>query len=197
MMRAVLDSNFWLATHVVIVTIGYSATYLAGFLALIYVFRGVLTRSLDARTADSLNRMVYGILCFATLFSFVGTVLGGIWADQSWGRFWGWDPKENGALIIVLWNALILHARWGGLVKTRGLMALAIFGNVVTSWSWFGTNMLGIGLHSYGFMDSAFYALLLFAISQITAIGIANLPLARWRSFAALSTGASRKSGAA
>jgi len=197
MMRAVLDSNFWLATHVVIVTIGYSATYLAGFLALIYVFRGVLTRSLDARTADSLNRMVYGILCFATLFSFVGTVLGGIWADQSWGRFWGWDPKENGALIIVLWNALILHARWGGMVKTRGLMALAIFGNIVTSWSWFGTNMLGVGLHSYGFMDSAFYALLLFALSQMTAIGIANLPLTRWRSFAALSTGPHRKSGAA
>ena len=93
--------------------------------------------------------MVYGIVCFATLFSFVGTVLGGIWADQSWGRFWGWDPKENGALIIVLWNALILHARWGGLVRQRGLICLAIFGNIVTSWSWFGTNMLGIGLHSY------------------------------------------------
>jgi len=197
MMRAVLDSNFWLATHVVIVTIGYSATYLAGFLALIYVFRGVLTRSLDARTADSLNRMVYGIICFGTLFSFVGTVLGGIWADQSWGRFWGWDPKENGALIIVLWNALILHARWGGMIKTRGLMSLAIFGNIITSWSWFGTNMLGVGLHSYGFMDSAFYALLLFAISQMAAIGIANLPLTRWRSFTALSTATHRKAGAA
>ena len=65
--------------------------------------------------------MIYGIVCFALLFSFVGTVLGGIWADQSWGRFWGWDPKENGALLIVLWNALILHARWGGLVSDRGL----------------------------------------------------------------------------
>jgi hypothetical protein len=71
--------------------------------------------------------MVYGIVCFATLFSLIGTVLGGIWADQSWGRFWGWDPKENGALMIVLWNAVILHARWGGLVKQRGLMCLAIF----------------------------------------------------------------------
>ena len=73
-----------------------------------------------------LAKMVYGIVCFATLFSFVGTVLGGIWADQSWGRFWGWDPKENGALLIVLWNATILHARWGGLVRERGLMNLAI-----------------------------------------------------------------------
>jgi len=183
MMRAVLDSNFWLATHVVIVTIGYSATFLAGFLAIIYILRGGFTRSLDKASAEALVRMVYGIICFATLFSFVGTVLGGIWADQSWGRFWGWDPKENGALIIVLWNALILHARWGGLIKARGLMALAVFGNVVTSWSWFGTNMLGVGLHSYGFTDSAFMALIVFVVSQLALIALAVRPLAKWRSF--------------
>jgi len=175
MMRAVLDSNFWLATHVIIITIGYSATFLAGFLALIYILRGGLTRSLDKATADALSRMVYGIVCFATLFSLVGTVLGGIWADQSWGRFWGWDPKENGALIIVLWNAIILHARWGGLVRQRGLMCLAVFGNIVTAWSWFGTNMLGVGLHSYGFMDAAFWWLSAFVLSQLAAIGLALL----------------------
>lgn len=183
MMRAVLDSNFWLATHVVIVTIGYSATFLAGFLAIIYILRGGFTRSLDKASAEALVRMVYGIICFGTLFSFVGTVLGGIWADQSWGRFWGWDPKENGALIIVLWNALILHARWGGLIKARGLMALAVFGNVVTSWSWFGTNMLGVGLHSYGFTDSAFMALTMFVASQLALIALAVRPLTKWRSF--------------
>jgi len=182
MMRAVLDTNFWLATHVVVITLGYSATFVAGFLALLYILRGVFTRSLDRETARSLTRMVYGIVCFATLFSFIGTVLGGIWADQSWGRFWGWDPKENGALIIVLWNALILHARWGGLVKERGLMNLAIFGNVVTAWSWFGVNMLGIGLHSYGFMDAAFMWLMGFVISQILIIALACLPLRLWRS---------------
>nr|MDQ2659184.1 cytochrome c biogenesis protein CcsA [Verrucomicrobiota bacterium] len=162
MMRAVLDTNGWLATHVVCVTLGYASTFLAGFLALVYIVRGAFTSSLDRPTAQSLARMVYGIVCFATLFSFVGTILGGIWADQSWGRFWGWDPKENGALLIVLWNAIILHARWGGLVRQRGLMVLAVFGNVVTAWSWFGVNMLGIGLHSYGFMDSAFPWLIAF-----------------------------------
>ena len=182
MMRAVLDSNFWLATHVVTVTIGYSATFLSGFLATIYILRGALTRSLDRGMADGLARMVYGIVCFATFFSFVGTVLGGIWADQSWGRFWGWDPKENGALIIVIWNAVILHARWGGLIRQRGLMALAVFGNVVTAWSWFGTNMLGVGLHSYGFTDSAFYGLLTFVVSQVALIVLALLPPERWRS---------------
>ena len=183
MMRAVLDTNFWLATHVVVITLGYASTFVAGFLALIYILRGVFTRTLDEATARSLARMVYAIVCFATLFSFVGTVLGGIWADQSWGRFWGWDPKENGALIIVLWNALILHARWGGLIRERGLMNCAIVGNIVTSWSWFGVNMLGIGLHSYGFMDAAFKWLMLFVGSQLFLVGIGLLPLHYWRSF--------------
>jgi ABC-type transport system involved in cytochrome c biogenesis permease subunit len=182
MMRAVLDTNGWLATHVVCVTLGYASTFLAGFLALTYIVRGAFTPSLDRSTASSLTRMVYGIVCFATLFSFVGTILGGIWADQSWGRFWGWDPKENGALLIVLWNAIILHARWGGLVRQRGLMVMAVFGNIVTSWSWFGVNMLGIGLHSYGFMDSAFPWLIAFVASQLAFMMIGLLPLHLWRS---------------
>jgi cytochrome c biogenesis factor len=131
----------------------------------------------------ALSKMVYGIVCFATLFSFVGTVLGGIWADQSWGRFWGWDPKENGALLIVLWNAIILHARWGGLVRDRGLMTLAVFGNIVTSFSWFGVNMLGIGLHSYGFMDAVAKWLMLFMGSQLGLIALGLVPLNWWRSF--------------
>jgi ABC-type transport system involved in cytochrome c biogenesis permease subunit len=183
MMRAVLDTNFWLATHVVAVTTGYASTFLAGFLALIYIVRGVFTKTLDEETGKSLARMVYGIVCFATLFSFVGTVLGGIWADQSWGRFWGWDPKENGALIIVLWNALILHLRWGGMIRERGLINCAVFGNIVTSWSWFGVNMLGIGLHSYGFTDAAFAWLMLFVASQLGFIALGLLPKAMWRSF--------------
>ena len=183
MMRAVLDTNFWLATHVVTVTIGYASTYVAGFLALIYILRGVFTKTLDAATGKALARMIYGIVCFATLFSFIGTVLGGIWADQSWGRFWGWDPKENGALIIVLWNALILHLRWGGLIRERGLVTCAIFGNIVTAWSWFGVNMLGIGLHSYGFTESAFKWLVLFVVSQLVFIGLGLLPSKWWKSF--------------
>jgi len=185
MLQAVLDTNIWLATHVVAITTGYSAMFLAGMLAIIYVVRGVFTRSLTKPTADSLTRMTYGVVCFATLFSFVGTVLGGIWADQSWGRFWGWDPKENGAVLIVLWCAIILHARWGGFIRQRGLMMMAIFGNIVTSFSWFGVNMLGVGLHSYGFMQKAFPWLLGFMISQLVLITAASLPLEYWKSFRA------------
>jgi len=183
MLQAVLDTNLWLATHVVVVTSGYTSMFVAGILAIIYITRGFFTRSLTPEIGRTLSRMVYGIVCFATLFSFVGTILGGIWADQSWGRFWGWDPKENGALLIVLWNAVILHARWGGMIRERGLMAMAVFGNIITSFSWFGVNMLGIGLHSYGAMDKAFPWLEAFDASQALLIVLALLPLRYWASF--------------
>ncbi len=122
-----------------------------GFWGCCYIIRWCMaTPTLTPRVEKDMSRMIYGTLCFGIIFSFVGTVLGGLWADDSWGRFWGWDPKENGALMIVLWNALVLHARWDGLVKGRGMALLAVVGNIVTAWSWFGVNELGVGLHSYG-----------------------------------------------
>jgi ABC-type transport system involved in cytochrome c biogenesis permease subunit len=181
MMRAVLDSNFWLGTHVITITIGYAGTFLAGAIAIGWAFREHLARKRDEATGQALGKAVYGVICFALFFSFLGTVLGGIWADQSWGRYWGWDPKENGALLIVLWNAIILHARWGGFVRTLGIMAMAIFGNVITSLPWFGVNMLGVGLHSYGFMDKAFWALFAFIGSQLALMALALLPRRFWR----------------
>lgn len=174
MLQAVLDTNIWLATHVVTITIGYSAMFLAGLLATAYVVRGVFGKTPDPDR--SLVRMIYGVICFAILFSFVGTVLGGIWADQSWGRFWGWDPKENGALLIVIWCAITLHARLGGYIRERGLVAMALFGNVVTAFSWFGVNMLGVGLHSYGFMDRAVPWLAVFVGLQMGLIGAVLMP---------------------
>jgi ABC-type transport system involved in cytochrome c biogenesis permease subunit len=181
MMRAVLDSNFWLATHVTTITIGYAGTFLAGAIAIAWALRKHLAPSLLPSSDKTLVSMAYGVVCFALFFSFIGTVLGGIWADQSWGRFWGWDPKENGALLIVLWNAIILHSRWGGYVRDRGIMTMAIFGNVITSLSWFGVNMLGVGLHSYGFMDKAFWALSAFIGSQLVLMAVALAPRRFWR----------------
>jgi ABC-type transport system involved in cytochrome c biogenesis permease subunit len=184
MMQAVLDSNIWLATHVVVITFGYSAMFLAGVLAIAYVVLAIFTNTLSKEAAKNLSRMIYGIVCFATLFSFVGTVLGGIWGDQSWGRFWGWDPKENGALLIVIWCAMILHARWGGFIRQRGLACMAILGNAITAFSWFGVNMLGVGLHSYGFMSKAFPWLVGFVIVQVVLVLVAQLPFEAWRSSA-------------
>lgn len=179
-MQAVLDTQFWLATHVVCISIGYSTTYVAGFLGAAYVIGGAFTPLLTGNRRKDLLRMIYGTLCFAIFFSFVGTVLGGLWADDSWGRFWGWDTKENGALIIVLWNALVLHARWGGIAKERGLAALAVAGNIAVSWSWFGVNELGIGLHSYGFTEGVLPRLAMFCVSQMLIICIAMIPKEYW-----------------
>ena len=180
MMRAVLDSNFWLATHVTTITIGYSGTFLAGAIAIAYTLRKHIVAKVDPETDRALADMAYGIICFALFFSFVGTVLGGIWADQSWGRFWGWDPKENGALLIVLWNAIILHARMAGYVRERGTMVMAIFGNMITAASWFGVNLLGVGLHAYGFTDSGFIYLVSFWITQVVFMGLCYAPARFW-----------------
>ncbi len=114
MLQAVLDTQFWLATHVVTINLGYAATFAAGAWGIVYILFSHVFPLLDDDARRKVLRTLYGTLCFAIFFSFVGTVLGGLWADDSWGRFWGWDPKENGALMIVLWNALVLHARWGG-----------------------------------------------------------------------------------
>jgi len=182
MLQAVLDSNIWLATHVVMMVTGYAAAFLTGFIAIIYLVKGIFTKSLDKRTAADLTKMVFGCACFTLLFSFIGTVLGGIWADQSWGRFWGWDPKENGALLIILWFGIILHAWIGGYIRQRGLMIMAVFGNILTSFSWWGVNMLGVGLHSYGFMDGSFLTLVLFMFSQLVFMWLGTLPKRYWRS---------------
>ena len=180
---AVLDTNFWLASHVTTVTLGYAATYIAGFLGVTYILWGLFFTTLTKEKHIAVGNMIYGITCFATMLSFVGTVLGGIWADQSWGRFWGWDPKENGAVLIVIWNSLILHARWGGMVKQRGMAMLAVVGIMVTTWSWFGTNQLGVGLHNYGFNKSLADGCRWTWILSMMVIAIGAIPLRYWRSF--------------
>jgi hypothetical protein len=152
-----------------------------------FVLRGMFTKWLTPDASKEMGRMIYGTLCFALFFSFFGTVLGGLWADDSWGRFWGWDPKENGALIIVLWNALVLHARWDGMVKERGMAVLAIFGSVVTGWSYFGVNELKVGLHSYGFTEGVLFWLGMFVAAQMALIGLGCIPKRYWPSFKAAS----------
>jgi ABC-type transport system involved in cytochrome c biogenesis permease subunit len=149
---AVLDSNFWLATHVITITLGYSAGLLAAILSCGYVLlRGLRLVADDRDLRRSLTRAVYGCICLCLFLSLVGTVLGGIWANYSWGRFWGWDPKENGALMICLWTLAMLHARLGGFLKEWALHLASIFTACIIAFSWWHVNFLGVGLHSYGF----------------------------------------------
>ncbi len=223
-LQAVLITNFWLATHVPMVNLGYAAAMVAAILSQAYIVRrlieqmknlsplilavlmvacgviavgiytscggaistlsimpkilfGVLAQyfciivfCLIARlcgaaagiragdeNARNLTRMAYGFVCAGVFLSLVGTILGGIWANYSWGRFWGWDPKENGALMIVIMCLVILHARLGGYIKEIGMHVCCTILGMIVAFSWFGVNNLGVGLHAYGFTDGLWF----------------------------------------
>ena len=173
---AVLDTNFWLSTHVTSVTTGYSAGLLAAAIAHVWLLGKILGyKKGDDAFYKNIARMTYGVLCFGLLFSTVGTILGGIWANYSWGRFWGWDPKENGALLICIWELIILHLRMGGYIRDYGLCALATLGGIVISLSWWGVNLLNVGLHSYGFTSGVFQILFAFIGTELVVVGISFL----------------------
>jgi ABC-type transport system involved in cytochrome c biogenesis permease subunit len=162
---AVLNSNFWLATHVTTITMGYAATCVGGLLGHIWLVQAVFGK--DTQTLDKTYKTTLGILGVALTLTFLGTNLGGIWADQSWGRFWGWDPKENGALMIVLWTALLFHAKVAQMIGPLGLAVGAVFGMMVVMWAWFGVNLLSVGLHSYGFTSGIAASLVIYAFIEV------------------------------
>jgi ABC-type transport system involved in cytochrome c biogenesis permease subunit len=176
-MVAVLDSNFWLATHVVTISIGYAGCCAAGLLGHIYLLQA-LRRDPDDPALVETDRAVFGAQAFGLIFSFLGTMLGGIWADQSWGRFWGWDPKENGALVIVLWSAILFHARLGRMIKARGFAAGSVLGVIAVLLAWLGVNLLGVGLHSYGFTSGIARGLAIACSVEVLFV-LATVPFAR------------------
>jgi ABC-type transport system involved in cytochrome c biogenesis permease subunit len=172
---AVLDTNFWLATHVTSITLGYAAGLVAAALGIRWLLGMVFGhRRGDKEHYRAITRMTYGVICFGLFFSVVGTILGGVWANYSWGRFWGWDPKENGALLICLTELLVLHLRLGGYTRDFGLAILATLNGGVVAFSWWGVNLLNVGLHSYGFTEGVALALnsyyLLTALVVLTAL---------------------------
>lgn len=170
-LQAVLITNFWLSTHVPCINLGYAAGMVAAIFSMIYfVQRLVGTVKAGDTMAKDITRMAYGFVMAGLFLSLVGTVLGGIWANYSWGRFWGWDPKENGALMIVLMNLIILHARMGGYIREVGFHACNIILGMIVAFSWFGTNQLGVGLHAYGFTDGVWKWLYIFWGSQTVFI---------------------------
>lgn len=168
-LQAVLDTNFWLSTHVTTVTMGYAAGLLAALIGGLYII-GKLTGKADASLLAAYSKMLYGVICFGLIFSLIGTILGGVWANYSWGRFWGWDPKENGALLICLAEIAILHARMTGWLKHHGMAMAAVANGIVVAFSWWHVNLLGVGLHSYGFTGGILTALTAFYLSQLTLL---------------------------
>jgi ABC-type transport system involved in cytochrome c biogenesis permease subunit len=170
-LQAVLITNFWLSTHVPMINLGYTAALVAALISMIYfvqrLFGVYKTGEGDARL---LTRVAYGFIAAGLFLSLVGTVLGGIWANYSWGRFWGWDPKENGALMIVLMCLVILHARLGGYIREIGLHCCNLILGCIVIFSWFGVNQLGVGLHAYGFTDGIWPKIYSYWLSQLVLL---------------------------
>lgn len=151
-LEPVLRSNYWLTIHVMTITISYAAFFLAfglGDIGLLYYLRG------EEKHHEKIKAIVVGIyraMQIGVAFLAPGIILGGIWADYSWGRFWGWDPKETWALIALLGYLAVLHARYAGMIKQFGMVVTAIVAFSLVIMAWYGVNfVLGAGLHSYGF----------------------------------------------
>jgi len=166
-LQAVLITDFWLSTHVPLINLGYAACMVAALISMIYFVQrlvGVVNKG--SEEGRFLTRVAYGFIAAGLFLSLVGTVLGGIWANYSWGRFWGWDPKENGALMIVLMCLVILHARLGGYIREVGLHCCNLVLGCIVIFSWFAVNQLGVGLHAYGFTDGTWPKIYGYWISQ-------------------------------
>ncbi len=151
-LEAVLNSQFWLTTHVLVITISYAAFFLAFALSdfgLYLHFKGVDEQEPKLR---AVTLAVYRSMQIGVVFLAPGIILGGIWADYSWGRFWGWDPKETWALIALLGYLAVLHGRIAGWIRGFGLMVSGVLTFSLVVMAWYGVNyVLGAGLHSYGF----------------------------------------------
>ncbi len=151
-LEPVLRSNFWLTVHVLTITISYSAFFIAfvlGDLGLYYVIKG------ESQWQDRIKAIVAGIyrsFQIGIVLLAAGIILGGVWADYSWGRFWGWDPKETWALIALLGYLAVLHGRINGIIRDFGMIVSGVVTFSLVIMAWYGVNyVLGAGLHSYGF----------------------------------------------
>jgi len=150
-LEAVLRSNFWLLVHVLTITISYSAFFLAFILGDFSLFYH-LNENKYRKEIATITTSIYRSLQIGIVLLAVGTILGGVWADYSWGRFWGWDPKETWAFIALMGYLALLHARLVGLIKSFGMAAGSVLAFSLVIMAWYGVNFwLGAGLHSYGF----------------------------------------------
>ncbi len=167
----VLRSNYWLLIHVLTITLSYAAFALTlglGNVALWFFWRGQEHTPDGAKKIATLNQLSYRAMQFGVVLVAAGTILGGIWADYSWGRFWGWDPKEVWALIVLLGYIAVLHARFTGWIRPFGFAAWTVVAFTLVMMAWYGVNfVLGVGLHSYGFSTGGQSSVAFFVAVQL------------------------------
>ncbi len=169
----VLRDNFWLTIHVLTITLSYAAFALAMGFGHILLWRYM--RNPAAAHADQpMHFWLYRVLQLGVLLLAAGTILGGVWANYSWGRFWGWDPKETWALIALLCYILTLHGRLAGWWTQFGLVVASVVCFLAVLFAWYGVNfVLGKGLHSYGFGIGGETYVASFVIADLLFVGVA------------------------
>lgn len=180
----VLRSNYWLLIHVLTITLSYAAFALTlglGNVALFLYWKKAEDSQEGMRKIATLNQLSYRAMQFGVVLLAAGTILGGIWADYSWGRFWGWDPKEVWALIALMGYLAVLHARFAGWMRPFGFAAWTVVAFTLVLMAWYGVNfVLGVGLHSYGFSSGGQSTVVIFVVAQFAyVIGVAGIRKAR------------------
>ncbi|MGE4400786.1 MAG: c-type cytochrome biogenesis protein CcsB [Desulfobulbus sp.] len=151
-----LQSN-WLIAHVVTCFIGYGAFAVAGGLGMMYLLKdstkgkanspSILTALPELRIIDDLTHKT---IVFGFMWLSAGIITGAIWANEAWGTYWSWDPKETWSIITWFLYASTLHARFTRGWRGRRIAWLAILGFIAVFFTYFGVNFLLAGLHSYG-----------------------------------------------
>ena len=166
----VLRSSFWLIMHVLVIVTGYGILALSAVLGHVYLVKEVLLarRGHEAKPlGNPIITQVYRTMQIGLVLLVLGTVLGGVWAADAWGRFWGWDPKETWALISIIVYFAMLHARYVGWLRDFGLATASIVGLIAVVWTFYGVNyVMASGLHTYGFGSGSCLWLPLWVVAE-------------------------------
>jgi cytochrome c-type biogenesis protein CcsB len=173
----VLAHTYWLSVHVMTVMLSYSAFALAMVLGHVMLFVEVFQKG-RIPLLRTLAQLLYKTLQVGVLFLAAGIIFGAVWANESWGRYWGWDPKETWSLITFFVYLAIIHARFAGWLRFFGLAATAVLGFLAVVMTYYGVNfILAAGMHAYGFSEGGQFWVALYAVLEIAIVAGARLRL--------------------
>ena len=173
----VLRDNFWLSTHVTTIILSYAALALSWMIANITLFK-LRFKKITQKEYNYYQQLTYTCIKVGIILLSAGIILGGVWADYSWGRFWGWDPKETWSLIVLLFYMIIVHGRYTSWINTHRFTLMSAGGFMLVMMAWFGVNyILASGLHSYGFSEGgAIFLGTFFLVQTVILIICAKQP---------------------
>ncbi len=171
----VLRSNFWLTIHVLTITLSYAAFLLSLGIGHVCLW-SLWKHGGDKERLQRQTKLLYRVVQVGVVLLAAGTILGGVWANYSWGRFWGWDPKETWALIALLGYVAVLHGKLAGWLRELGFTIGVVSAYLGVLMAWYGVNfILGVGLHSYGFSKGGLPYVIGFVTVEIILMIIVGL----------------------